>query len=60
MDVCALELASSMIERDNAPELNPISIIPSEFISRLGKEIDNEESMLYWDRRISIRYSARR
>lgn len=28
--------------------MKPFSITPSEFIARLGKEIDNEESVLYW------------
>jgi deoxyhypusine synthase len=50
----ALDLASSMIEGNDAPELKPFSITPSEFISRLGKEIDNDESVLTWAHRNSI------
>jgi deoxyhypusine synthase len=50
----ALDLASSMIEGNDAPDLKPFSITPSEFISRLGREIDNEESVLYWAHKNSI------
>ena len=50
----ALDLASSMIEGNDAPEPIPFPITPSEFISRLGKEIGNEESVLYWAHRNSI------
>ena len=34
--------------------LTPYSITPSEFISRLGKEINNESSVLYWAYKNSI------
>ena len=50
----ALELASSTIEGDDSPDLKPFSITPSEFISRLGEEIDNEESVLYWAHKNSV------
>ncbi|KAL3786210.1 hypothetical protein ACHAW5_000033 [Stephanodiscus triporus] len=53
----ALRLASITIDDDDdddATQTRPFSITPSEFISRLGKEIDNEESVLYWAHRNSI------
>ena len=41
----ARKLASNGREDE---ELKPFSFTPSEFVARLGKEIDNEESVLYW------------
>jgi deoxyhypusine synthase len=52
----ALQLASFDDDGDDdSPDhMKPFSITPSEFISRLGKEIDNEESVLYWAHKNSI------
>lgn len=33
---------------DDVPTFKPFAYTPSDFIARLGKEINNEESVLYW------------
>jgi deoxyhypusine synthase len=43
----AMQMANHK-EGEEEPTYAPFSITPSEFIARLGKEIDNEESVLYW------------
>ena len=43
----AKELAARKDDSDDEP-LKPFAYTPSEVIARLGKEIDNEESVLYW------------
>jgi len=44
----AKELAAMKDGSTEDLPLKPFAITPSEFITRLGKEIDNEESVLYW------------
>lgn len=44
----AKKIAAGSPDGDDDVDLKPFSYTPSEFISRLGKEIDNEESVLYW------------
>ncbi len=39
---------------DDDVALKPFTFTPSEFISRLGQEIDNEDSVLYWAHRNNI------
>jgi deoxyhypusine synthase len=50
--------AAAAADGSSLPEeqelLTPYSITPSEFISRLGKEINNESSVLYWAHKNSI------
>lgn len=41
-------------EDDDDEPLKPFAYTPSEVIARLGKEIDNEESVLYWAYKNSI------
>ena len=53
----AAAAANGNINDDSSSEqelLTPYSITPSEFISRLGKEINNESSVLYWAHRNNI------
>mmetsp|Transcript_6327 Transcript_6327/g.11275 ORF Transcript_6327/g.11275 Transcript_6327/m.11275 type:complete len:429 (-) Transcript_6327:73-1359(-) len=44
----AKELAASKSNNGEGVALKPFTYTPSEFIARLGKEINNEESVLYW------------
>ncbi|KAL7524577.1 hypothetical protein ACHAXR_000631, partial [Thalassiosira sp. AJA248-18] len=44
----AAAAAAAKTSDDDMPEFKPFAITPSEFIARLGKEINNEESVLYW------------
>ena len=44
--------ANGSIQTDDT--VTPYSVTPSEFIARMGKEIDNEESVLYWANKNSI------
>mmetsp|Transcript_9021 Transcript_9021/g.18797 ORF Transcript_9021/g.18797 Transcript_9021/m.18797 type:complete len:419 (+) Transcript_9021:35-1291(+) len=48
----AKELAASNGQSDEP--LKPFAYTPSEFIARLGKEINNEESVLYWAQKNDI------
>ena len=53
----AAAAANGNINDDSSSEqelLTPYSITPSEFISRLGKEINNESSVLYWAHKNNI------
>ena len=46
-----MEQAKQLVNSDGADEKEPIkpfSYTPSEFIARMGKEINNEDSVLYW------------
>jgi len=45
--VAAAESGSTDDDED-APSKRPFAITPSEFIARLGKEIDHDESVLHW------------